>query len=194
MIPHPRNPRHNAIADDESMGSIKEQGLLHDLLVAPHPDQPGKAYLVDGHRRYDALTRLGFSLAPVKWRLDLVDEGDQVAAMLGTTRREDLTPLEEAEGFDLLTELGWTAEQISDKTGRSTSTVNARRKATRLKDRAKARRRRRRPHDRRRPAGRQPARRRAVPPRRLRRRPRLPPRARPHRGAAAADQGGRRRG
>jgi ParB/RepB/Spo0J family partition protein len=137
VIPHPDNPRHNAIADDELMGSIKEQGLLHDLLVAPHPDQPGKAFLVDGHRRYDAMARLGFTYAPVKWRLDLVDRGDQVAAMLGTTRREGLTPIEEAESFDLLTELGWTVDRISDKSGRSKTTVTERRKLTRLKERAK---------------------------------------------------------
>jgi ParB/RepB/Spo0J family partition protein len=137
IVPHPDNPRHHAYADDELMGSIKEQGLLHDLVVAPHPELEGKAFLVDGHRRLDAVTRLGFTFAPVKWRLDLTDRADQVAAMLGTTHRAGLTPIEEAESLDLLSELGWSVDQISDKLGRSKSTITERRKLTKLKERAK---------------------------------------------------------
>lgn len=130
---HPHNPRHNAVADDELIASIRDQGLIHDLVVAPHPDREGDYILIDGHRRFDGLTKAGYTYAPAKIRLDLVDEADQIAAMLATIRRQDLTPIEEAEGFDLLAELGWTVDQIAAATGRSASTVKARRKLTALK-------------------------------------------------------------
>lgn len=135
--PHPKNPRHDAKADQELIDSIRDQGLIHDLVVAPHPTIDGEATLIDGHRRYDALLRAGFTMAPVKVRLDLVDEADQVAAMLATIRREQLTPIEEAEGFDLLAELGWDTERIASATGRSKTTVLERRKLTRLPAKAK---------------------------------------------------------
>lgn len=130
---HPHNPRHDAVADDELIASIRDQGLIHDLVVAPHPEIEGDFILIDGHRRFDGLTRAGYTYAPAKIRLDLVDEADQIAAMLATIRRQDLTPIEEAEGFDLLAELGWTVDQIAAATGRSASTVKARRKLTSLK-------------------------------------------------------------
>lgn len=125
---HPHNPRHQAIADEELIDSIREQGLIHDLVVAPHPKHVDDFILIDGHRRLDGLTKAGYSYAPAKIRLDLVDEADQIAAMLATIRREDLTPIEEAEGFDLLAELGWKIPQIAAATGRSASTIKARRK------------------------------------------------------------------
>lgn len=130
---HPHNPRHDAVADEELITSIREQGLIHDLVVAPHPDREGDFILIDGHRRFDGLTKAGHTYAPAKVRLDLVDEADQIAAMLATIRRQDLTPIEEAEGFDLLAELGWTVDQIAAATGRSATTVKARRKLTSLK-------------------------------------------------------------
>jgi ParB family chromosome partitioning protein len=130
---HPHNPRHDAVADDELIASIRDQGLIHDLVVAPHPDREGDYILIDGHRRFDGLTKAGYTYAPAKIRLDLLDEADQIAAMLATIRRQDLTPIEEAEGFDLLAELGWTVDQIAAATGRSASTVKARRKLTSLK-------------------------------------------------------------
>lgn len=137
VVPHPLNPRHNAVADDELLQSIKDQGLIHDLVLSPHPELAGKAYLIDGHRRLDALLRNGFSHAPAKIRHDLTDEASQVAAMLATIRREDLTPVEEAEGFDFLIGKGWTVDQVAAKTGRSKTTINERRRLTQLKDRAK---------------------------------------------------------
>lgn len=135
---HPANPRHNAVADNELVESIREQGLIHDLVVAPHPEIEGEYILIDGHRRFDALTRNGWTYAPAKIRLDLVDAGDQLAAMLATIRREDLSPVEEAEGFeDLFTVHGWSVERIAAATGRSKTLVTERRKLTRLSKVAK---------------------------------------------------------
>lgn len=134
---HPDNPRHDAVADHELIDSVSEQGLIHALVLAPHPDEHGMYVLIDGHRRYDALTKAGFTFAKVEIRHDLTERGDQVAAMLATVRRRDLTPVEEAEGFDLLSDLGWTVDAIAAKTGRAKSTVSERRKLTRLPEKAK---------------------------------------------------------
>lgn len=137
--PHPKNIRHDARADDELVDSIASQGLLEPLLVAPHPDgTEGKYILIAGHRRKDGLERALFTHAPALIRYDLVDEADQVAAMLVENgRRADLTPLEEAEGFDLLSELGWKPDEISTATGRSTSLIKQRRKLTTLRPAAR---------------------------------------------------------
>lgn len=124
---HPRNPRHKAAADVELIESLKDQGLIHDLVVAPHPSITGEYILIDGHRRLDGLTKAGFTFAPAKIRLDLLDEAAQLAAMLATIRREDFTPIEEAEGFESLIGMGWSVERISSATGRSKSTIQARR-------------------------------------------------------------------
>lgn len=137
---HPRNIRHNAVADTELVDSIREQGLLQPLVVTGKADSTaGTTYLlIAGHRRLDALKRAGFTHASVVIRHDLTDEADQVAAMLVENgRRADLTPVEEAEGFDLLSELGWSVDQIAAASGRSKTTVTERRKLTRLPEKTK---------------------------------------------------------
>lgn len=140
--PHPQNIRHDAIADDELVTSIRETGLLQPLVVTPDDGLitglRGGYLLVAGHRRLDGLRKAGFTQAPAIIRHDLDDVADQVAAMLVENgRRADLTPLEEAEGFDLLTELGWKPEQIAAASGRSKTTIAARRKLTRLSETAR---------------------------------------------------------
>lgn len=135
---HPKNIRHNATADDELVNSIRDQGLLQPLVAFKDPSIEG-AELIAGHRRLDGLRKAGYTHAPVILRYDLADEGDQVAAMLVENgRRADLTPIEEAEGFDLLTELGWDVEQIAQASGRSKTLIKERRKLTALPDKAKA--------------------------------------------------------
>lgn len=135
--PHPRNIRHNAAADEEMVESIRAKGLYQPLVVRPIED--GRYQLVAGHRRLDGLKRAGFTHAPAAIRLDLGEEVDQVAAMLVENgRRADLTPIEEAEGFDLLAELGWTVDQIAAASGQSKATVSSRRKLVRLPEQAKA--------------------------------------------------------
>lgn len=135
---HPKNIRHNATADDELLASVREQGLLQPLVAYSNPALEG-VDLIAGHRRLDALLRTGYTHAPVILRYDLADEADQIAAMLVENgRRADLSPIEEAEGFDLLSELGWNAEKIATASGRSKTLVAERRKLTKLTQRAKS--------------------------------------------------------
>lgn len=136
--PHPRNIRHDAVADDELVESIRENGLYQPLTVTPVAGRDDRYDLLDGHRRLDGLRKAGFTHAPAIIRHDIDDEAAQVAVMLGTDHKEPLSPLEEAEGYDLLAELGWTDVQIAKAAGRSQRTIIQRRKLTRLSDKAKA--------------------------------------------------------
>lgn len=139
--PHPKNIRHNAAADDELVESIRAQGLLQPLVVAPIPgtelgnDDPGPAYrLIAGHRRLDGIKKAGGDHATVIIRRDLTDEADQVAAMLVENgRRADLTPLEEAEGYGQLRfDFGWKPGAIAKAAGHTVDTVNKRLKLLKL--------------------------------------------------------------
>ena len=68
VLTHPKNPRHRATADDELVESVRATGLLQPLVVAPHPDKPGKYVLVAGHRRRDALKKTKAKTAPAMLR------------------------------------------------------------------------------------------------------------------------------
>lgn len=140
IVRHPKNPRHDAVADEETLASIRELGVLQALVGAPHPTLAGHVTLIGGHCRLDALRRIQAErqaagdpdwadmTAPVLVRTDLTDEGDQLAAMLAENgRRRDLSPIEEAEGYGQLRfEHGWKPGQIAKQTGRSLDTVNKR--------------------------------------------------------------------
>lgn len=131
--PHPRNIRHDAAADAELVASIVEQGVLEPLIVAPAED--GKGYvLIAGHRRLDGCHKAGRTSAPAIVRLDLTDEGDQVAAMLVENgRRKDLSPLEEAEGYGQLRfDFGWKPGAIAAAAGHNVDTINKRLKLLKL--------------------------------------------------------------
>lgn len=129
--PHPRNPRHTASADPEMVASVKEHGLLEPLLLAPRDE--GGWWLVAGHRRRDALKKARRKTAPALVRNDLADEAAAVVAMLiENGHRRDLSPLEEAEGFEQLTLFGWTQKAIAAETGHAASTVRDRLKLLKL--------------------------------------------------------------
>lgn len=133
---HPTNVRHDAVADDELVASIVAMGVLEPVLVAPHPDPTSakKWRMLAGHRRKDGSEKAGHTSVPAIIRYDLTDEADQVATMLiENGRHAGLTPIEEAEGFNLLADLGWDVDRIAETYGCSATTVRARRKLTTLK-------------------------------------------------------------
>lgn len=135
--PHPRNIRHDAIADSELVASIVEVGVLEPLIVAPDGDDT--YVLIAGHRRLDGCHKAGRTSAPAVVRLDLTEEADQVAAMLVENgRRKDLTPLEEAEGYGQLRfDFGWKPGAIAKAAGHNVDTINKRLKLLKLDDKVK---------------------------------------------------------
>jgi ParB family chromosome partitioning protein len=103
LAPNPHQPRthFDAAALDELTASIRAHGVLHPIVVLP-PGEDGVHEIVAGERRWRAARAAGLERVPVRV-LDL-DPGARIAvAMVENLQREDLSPLEEAEGYvDLL--------------------------------------------------------------------------------------------
>lgn len=120
--PNRSQPRKNF--DDETISaladSIKQHGILQPLLVRPY----GNGYqIVAGERRWRAARMLGMSEVPVQIK-DLTDSEAMQIALIENLQRENLNPIEEAQGYYELTEnYGMTQEEISKIVGRSRSAV-----------------------------------------------------------------------
>ncbi len=127
--PNPSQPR-TALGDlSDLVASIRDKGVLEPLLVRPlSTDDParaeGKTYcIIAGERRYRAALEAGLFEVPVI-EMVVTDEEALEIALLENLQRKDLTPFEEAEGFQALAELhGYTHEQIAETMGRSRSSV-----------------------------------------------------------------------
>jgi len=118
----------NAEAIDELAESIKSVGLLAPLVARPRVNCGDYFYeLVAGERRYLAAQKAGLEQVPVNLRA-LTDEQVLEVQLIENLQREDLHELAEAEGYEGLQRLGYTAEQIADKVGKSKATVYARMK------------------------------------------------------------------
>ncbi len=120
--PNRSQPRKNF--DDETISaladSIKQHGILQPLLVRPY----GNGYqIVAGERRWRAARMLGMSEVPVQIK-ELTDSEAMQLALIENLQRENLNPIEEAQGYYELTEnFGMTQEEISKTVGRSRSAV-----------------------------------------------------------------------
>jgi len=138
LYPHPDNPRKNLGDLSELSNSIKAQGVLQNLTVVPaniekYQREVGgkKAYTGDykiiiGHRRHAAANMAGRSDVPCEITVDM-DEKTQIATMmLENMQRNQLTLIEEAQGFQLLLDLGSSFNDISAMTGMSETTVRRR--------------------------------------------------------------------
>ncbi|QAY64990.1 ParB/RepB/Spo0J family partition protein (plasmid) [Xylanimonas allomyrinae] len=137
LHPHPKNPRRDVGDVTELADSIREHGIRQPLLAVPDPGDPDRYRLVIGHRRLAGAREAGLTEVPV-----LVDptltETDQVELMLvENVQRADLTPVEEADGYQGLLDLGLTVEQAATKTGRSVTTVRSRMKLVALPEEAR---------------------------------------------------------
>ena len=105
----------------ELSASIAEHGVLQPLLVRPRAE--GGYRLVAGERRYRAARMAGLSVVPVTVR-EMTDEEESIFALIENLQREDLNPLEEAEGLQqLITRFGLTQEQAASRVGKSRTAV-----------------------------------------------------------------------
>ncbi len=101
--------------------SIREYGVLQPLLVRPMSD--GSYKIVAGERRWRAAVAAGLSEVPVVIR-PLTDAEACALALIENLQREDLNPIEEAEGIRrLIEEFGFTQEQAAEKLGKSRPAV-----------------------------------------------------------------------
>lgn len=137
--PHTKNVR-TGTGDPESLkelaDSIKSQGILQPLAVAPHLTLEGDYVLIAGHRRFAAAKAAGLTEVPCFIRRDLATDASQVAAMLvENTQRSDLTAAEEATGYQFLLDLpDYTVSRIAKEVGRSQRLVKERLKLKKLPD------------------------------------------------------------
>jgi ParB family chromosome partitioning protein len=123
--PNPFQPRKDFPASelDELARSIEENGLLQPLLVRPASGGRGGWELVAGERRLRAVAKLGWTDVPAMVR-EVDDRTLLVLALVENLQREALGPLEEAAGFQTLSEtFGLTQGEIAEAVGKDRSTV-----------------------------------------------------------------------
>lgn len=106
--------------------SIKAQGIMQPILVRKlaSGDNAGKYEIIAGERRFRAAHLAGLSKVPVLVR-DVDDHATAAMALIENMQREDLNPLEEAQGLQrLINEFGLTHEQAAQAVGRSRSATS----------------------------------------------------------------------
>jgi ParB family chromosome partitioning protein len=103
--------------------SVRENGILQPLLVRRHPTQAGAWEIIAGERRWRAAQRARLHEVPVVVR-ELSDRAALEIALVENVQRQDLLPLEEAEGYRrLIEEFGHTQEALSQQLGKSRSHI-----------------------------------------------------------------------
>ena len=111
--------------DDEALkelsDSIAMHGIIQPLLVRPLSD--GGYQLIAGERRWRASRMAGLTQVPVVVR-EMTDMEAMELALIENLQREDLNPIEEAEGYKLLMDTySFTQEQAAEKVGKSRPAV-----------------------------------------------------------------------
>lgn len=119
IVPNKDQPRKtfDEAALDELADSIRQHGILQPLLV--RPIATGGYQLVAGERRWRASKRAGLKDVPVVVK-ELSDTETMEIAIIENLQREDLNPIEEAEGLQaLIDKCGFTQEQVAVSVGKS---------------------------------------------------------------------------
>ena len=112
--------------DDDALqtlaDSIKTQGIMQPILV--REISPDKFEIIAGERRWRASQMAGLQQVPVLVR-DIADESALAMALIENIQRENLNPLEEAQGIKrLIDEFSMTHEKAADAVGRSRVAVS----------------------------------------------------------------------
>lgn len=122
---HPKNVRKTYRGIDELAESIKAQGIRQNLTVVKNPEGFGTYWVVIGNRRLKAAIKAGIKTAPCE--VVEMDEKEQLETMLlENMQRDDLTIYEQAQGFQMVLDLGETEEGLAEKTGFSKTTIRRR--------------------------------------------------------------------
>ena len=106
--------------------SIKSQGIMQPILVRRLSKGPnrGKYEIIAGERRFRAAKLAGLDSVPVLVR-DVPNEAAAAMALIENIQRENLNPLEEAQGLQrLIRDFGLTHEQAAQAVGRSRSAAS----------------------------------------------------------------------
>ena len=111
--------------DEEKMqdlaDSIRQHGVIQPLVVKPEAN--GRYTIIAGERRYRAARMVGLKQVPVVTK-EVTDRELLQISMIENIQREDLNPLEEAQGIAALMEqFSLTQEEAAEILGRSRSAV-----------------------------------------------------------------------
>jgi ParB family chromosome partitioning protein len=113
----------DASAIEDLIGSVREKGILQPLLVRIHPEDPDTYEIIAGERRWRAAQAASLHEVPAIVR-DLSDREALEVGLIENLQREDLSPLEEAEGYRrLMDEFSHTQEELAKTVGKSRSHV-----------------------------------------------------------------------
>jgi ParB family chromosome partitioning protein len=121
LEPNPFQPRTGfpEEAMQELAESIRARGILQPLLVRAHPAEPGRYQIIAGERRWRAAALARLHEVPALVR-EMADGDVAGAAIVENLQREDLNPIEEAEGLNrLVRDFGLTHEKVASSVGKS---------------------------------------------------------------------------
>ncbi|MBX9620577.1 MAG: ParB/RepB/Spo0J family partition protein [Alphaproteobacteria bacterium] len=125
IVPGKNQPRHSFPEEDlEALSlSIQEKGVLQPILVRSLLSQDGKYEIIAGERRWRAAKKAGLSEIPVIMK-NFTDREALEVGLLENIQRQDLNPIEEAEGYRRLAEeFNHTQESLSRTLGKSRSHI-----------------------------------------------------------------------
>lgn len=121
LEPNPFQPRVTMEPEalEELAVSIRSHGVLQPLLARPDPKRNGRFHLITGERRWRAAAMAGVHEVPVIVR-EMSDADAAAVALVENLQREDLNPMEEAEGYSrLVDEMGMTQDGLAQAVGKS---------------------------------------------------------------------------
>lgn len=129
LLQHPDNPRKNIGDVTELAESIKARGILQNLTVVPAEN--GLYTVVIGHRRLAAAKQAGLTEVPCAV-VDMDYKTQLSTMLLENMQRSDLTVYEQAQGMQMMFDLGVPVAEIVEKTGFAETTVRKRLKIATL--------------------------------------------------------------
>lgn len=130
LHPHPDNPRKDLGDLTELADSIMAKGVLQNLTVVPDTKDGGYRIII-GHRRHAAAKLAGLTDLPCVIA-DMTPQEQFETMMVENVQRSDLTVYEQAEGFQMMLDMGSTVDEVAQKTGFSATTIRNRVKLTAL--------------------------------------------------------------
>jgi ParB family chromosome partitioning protein len=115
------------VFDDESLkplaDSVRERGVLQPILVRRLPEDPNRFEIIAGERRWRAAQMAQRHEVPIIER-EIGDREMLEVALVENIQRQDLTAIEEAEGYQrLMVEFGHTQEALATAVGKSRSHI-----------------------------------------------------------------------
>ncbi len=123
LIPNPKQPRKHFDSKEleDLAASIKEMGIVEPIVIEPADDE--KFYIIAGERRTRAAKIVGLSEVPVTIR-KYDDQQKLIIALIENVQRSNLNPIEEAQAYYDLMQLGdLNQEGVAQKVGKKRTTI-----------------------------------------------------------------------